>query len=599
MSLILDGTAGLFGNVTGGDISGNIIGLNGNSIPVTATGSTTARSLANRFADVVNVKDFGAVGDGVADDTAAIQAAVNTGKTVYLPSGTYRTTSTINITGTGTGIYGDGPKATKILADISVTPVVRVNIGTHIKISDIWVSRAAGVVDPNSVGIQWDNWNYGYEDSVTSDRHGYCWNYNGPSASVAIGHRVTKLHAYSAVTAYFRVNGIAGLYMSQCEGGRNGGDDFCPTYCMVIRDQANGCVWTDCEFIPRHPSANTTTTTIYFEDYNNVGVFEFKGCNTENVKHIFGSNAANQTITELRLIGGRWTNALGQAINNLNPATSLVNSSFTGAVFGSGTLTFIPVQKIRMTGCWTEALTVFGGSGGINGEFQIVGCTIKGPFTASGEIENLELIGNYFAGSYSNTATGNIAVYDSQYQKIVSETAGQLLIRDNNNFAYGTATPVSLLTIKQRADSDAGGLALIGPDTIANPNNTNQWGIRTGSGVNGQLYFSYNNSAKAYIDYSTGSFVALSDAKLKENINPIQNGLENILKLNPVSYSMIFDNESKPHLGFIAQEIKEVLPSSISEFSDGTLAMDKSEIIAVLVKAVQELSAKVEALESK
>jgi parallel beta-helix repeat protein len=42
-----------------------------------ATGSTTARSLANRFADTINVKDFGAVGDGIADDTAAIQAAVN------------------------------------------------------------------------------------------------------------------------------------------------------------------------------------------------------------------------------------------------------------------------------------------------------------------------------------------------------------------------------------------------------------------------------------------------------------------------------------------------------------------------------------------
>src|SRR6266540_2502463 len=34
---------------------------------VTATGSTTARSLAARAADVVNVKDYGAVGDGVAD----------------------------------------------------------------------------------------------------------------------------------------------------------------------------------------------------------------------------------------------------------------------------------------------------------------------------------------------------------------------------------------------------------------------------------------------------------------------------------------------------------------------------------------------------
>lgn len=46
-----------------------------------------------------NILDFGAVGDGVADDTAAIQAAINSGTlSVYAPAGTYKVTSTINIT---------------------------------------------------------------------------------------------------------------------------------------------------------------------------------------------------------------------------------------------------------------------------------------------------------------------------------------------------------------------------------------------------------------------------------------------------------------------------------------------------------------------
>ncbi|GAA2871975.1 hypothetical protein GGQ99_000958 [Aminobacter niigataensis] len=52
---------------------------------VIATGSVTPRSLSNRFADHLNVKDFGAVGDGVADDTASFNAAFAAGKTIYVP----------------------------------------------------------------------------------------------------------------------------------------------------------------------------------------------------------------------------------------------------------------------------------------------------------------------------------------------------------------------------------------------------------------------------------------------------------------------------------------------------------------------------------
>lgn len=78
------------------DASGNVNSL------VKSTGSTTARSLANRFADVVNVKDFGAVGDGVTDDTAAIQAAINfvlnNGKgKVFIPDGVYKISQELTI----------------------------------------------------------------------------------------------------------------------------------------------------------------------------------------------------------------------------------------------------------------------------------------------------------------------------------------------------------------------------------------------------------------------------------------------------------------------------------------------------------------------
>jgi len=92
------------------DANGNINGL------VKATGSTNARSLANRFADVVNVKDFGAVGDGVADDTAAIQAAINYAvpikKPIYFPSGTYLYSSITGLNQNNITIIGDGSNNT-------------------------------------------------------------------------------------------------------------------------------------------------------------------------------------------------------------------------------------------------------------------------------------------------------------------------------------------------------------------------------------------------------------------------------------------------------------------------------------------------------
>jgi hypothetical protein len=70
----------------------------------TGTGAT-ARTVDAKLKDTVSVKDFGAVGDGVADDTAAMQAAHNTGKIVYYNAGRYKFSRITMVTG---GIVGDG-----------------------------------------------------------------------------------------------------------------------------------------------------------------------------------------------------------------------------------------------------------------------------------------------------------------------------------------------------------------------------------------------------------------------------------------------------------------------------------------------------------
>lgn len=72
----------------------------GDFIPVIAEGSDVPRMLKDRFADVVNVKDFGAVGNGVADDTEAIQAALNAAKSskkMCFGEGTFLISETVQI----------------------------------------------------------------------------------------------------------------------------------------------------------------------------------------------------------------------------------------------------------------------------------------------------------------------------------------------------------------------------------------------------------------------------------------------------------------------------------------------------------------------
>jgi hypothetical protein len=112
----------------------------------------------------------------------------------------------------------------------------------------------------------------------------------------------------------------------------------------------------------------------------------------------------------------------------------------------------------------------------------------------------------------------------------------------------------------------------------------------------------------ANIGTATGTVVGTqtSDERVK-NINPapFQYGLQEILALNPVEYELK-DELGKNKLGFIAQQAQPILPETVFDTGDmipnddsnvTKLGMDYSQIIPVLVKAIQQLEARIVELE--
>lgn len=90
-----------------------------------------------------------------------------------------------------------------------------------------------------------------------------------------------------------------------------------------------------------------------------------------------------------------------------------------------------------------------------------------------------------------------------------------------------------------------------------------------------------------YINQSAWTYG--SDRRLKENIVYFNSGLEKVLQLKPAAYDYI--SGTKNNLGFIAQDVQQVIPEavSITDSKTGMLGLKTEFIIPYLVNAMKEL----------
>ncbi len=102
-----------------------------------------------------------------------------------------------------------------------------------------------------------------------------------------------------------------------------------------------------------------------------------------------------------------------------------------------------------------------------------------------------------------------------------------------------------------------------------------------------------------------------SDARIKKNVNPLNNSLDSVLKLNPVSYewredvlpsSFLKTQKEGRQLGLIAQEVEEVIPELVNKeklYDNEWKGVDYARLTSVLIGAVKEQQEQIEELKTR
>jgi hypothetical protein len=235
-----------------------------------------------------------------------------------------------------------------------------------------------------------------------------------------------------------------------------------------------------------------------------------------------------------------------------------------------------------------------------------------GPSTSAAAEKRIVLITAATEGATANNR-GGVLIFNTKANN--GDIAERARIDSSGDLLVGTTTSVSsvgrLVTVQ--AGGGAAGAAISADATNA----TFTYSI---------AYFNATRAASSVFDFITctsGGYSAtqfrvrgdgvifaqnttvqsISDIRAKENVRDSSDGLSTILGLRPVRFDFKegFGNNRKNQLGFIAQEVEAVFPDAVDaagqtdDNGDPYKSVGPGAMIPVLVKAIQELNAKVDA----
>jgi hypothetical protein len=345
---------------------------------------------------------------------------------------------------------------------------------------------------------------------------------------------------------------------------------------------------------------STTNNKIFIGtgNYNNADTaFYVDSSGNFSLKNKLSWNGTTLQIDGTVTIGGTTASTVvsgaASGASAVQPAGVNANvTSISGGVISTGTINLQNVNvRTGTTGARlnidSDGIKIYNSSG-----TNTVSLNSDGSASFSGTLSGAT---GSFTGALSG-ATGSVGADFS---------IGNNLVIGNNVRINGAAGDSGKSIVKIRADSE-GTNSLNHPLLVVNFTNENLFRVRRDGRIDMGKATTGGTDEEAEV-FVNGSLVHGSDIRFKKDISSTLLGLNFINRLEPVQYYLKSQTTPYKHEGFIAQDVKKVLDligvkSSIWKESDEKESyqyLNYQEFIAPLVKAVQELSAKVDELESR
>lgn len=186
-----------------------------------------------------------------------------------------------------------------------------------------------------------------------------------------------------------------------------------------------------------------------------------------------------------------------------------------------------------------------------------------------------------------------------------------MVVKKNGNIGIGTDYPLTRLHILGGADANLtpnSGYLVIGDYASGNIVIDNNEIIARDAAANSTLYLQTTGGALEVGGTAAkpggGSWAATSDVRLKQNIKPYNEGLQQLMNINPVSFqynSLSGYNTNKRFVGVIAQDLQKIAPYMVGTFTkngEQYYNVDNGAMTYMLINAVKEQQKEIEELKA-